>query len=138
MKTSILNKVLFPLLATFAIAQAAPGNQDEGATRRLALVIGSHDGGEGRERLVYAGSDAAAFRRTLEELGGLNRGDATLLVDPDSLRVVRALDDLEERVRALKRTGARVEALVYYSGHANEKGMCWVSRPSTIASSARE
>jgi hypothetical protein len=123
MKTSILNKVLFPLLATFAIAQAAPGNPEEGATRRLALVIGSHDGGDGRERLVYAGSDAAAFRRTLEELGGLTRGDATLLVDPDSLRVVRALDDLEERVRALKRTGARVEALVYYSGHANEKGI---------------
>jgi hypothetical protein len=122
MKTLMLNTVI-PLLAALAVTHGAPGNPDEGATRRLALVIGSHEGGKGRDRLVYAGSDAAAFRRTLEELGGLNRGDATILVDPDSLRVVKALDDMEERVRALKRTGARVEALVYYSGHANEKGI---------------
>ncbi|MCD6025166.1 MAG: peptidase caspase catalytic subunit p20, partial [Fibrobacteria bacterium] len=114
------------LLAVLALTAAAPRAAeipDEGATRRLALVIGSHEGGQGRDRLIYAGSDAAAFRRTLEELGGLREGDATLLVDPDSVRILRALDDLEARVRALKRAGSRVEALVYYSGHANEKGL---------------
>jgi hypothetical protein len=110
---------------TAPLMAATPGHEsaDEGATRRLALVIGSHDGGEGRERLVYAGSDAAAFRRTLEELGGLRDGDATLLIDPDSLRLIKALDDMEDHVRMLKRAGAHVEALVYYSGHANEKGL---------------
>jgi hypothetical protein len=123
------------LLAVLALTAAAPRaaeipdegatrfQKDDGATRRLALVIGSHEGGPGRDRLVYAGADAAAFRRTLEELGGLREGDATLLVDPDSVRILRALDDLEARVRALKRAGSRVEALVYYSGHANEKGL---------------
>jgi hypothetical protein len=109
-------------LALLAAAAHAAAEANEGALRRVALAIGSHDG-KGRERLVYAGSDAAAFRRTLEELGGLRRGDATLLIDPDSLRVLRALDDLEDRVRTLKREGSRVEALVYYSGHANEKGL---------------
>ncbi len=117
--------LLLALLTSISSAEegSTPIQKDDGATRRLALVIGSHDGGKGRDRLVYAGSDAAAFRRTLEELGGLSRGDATLLIDPDSLRVVKALDDMEDRVRALKREGTRVEALVYYSGHANEKGL---------------
>ncbi len=104
-----------------APARAAVDFQD-GATRRIALVIGHHDGGAGRETLVHAGSDASAFRRTLEDLGGLQAGDATLLIDPDSVRVARALDDMEERSRALKRAGQRVEAIVYYSGHADDQG----------------
>lgn len=125
-----------PALATFLIgsiltsmavlpAEAATTTKDgadDGATRRVALVIGHHDGGAGRERLTFAGSDASTFRRTLEELGGLRSGDATFLVDPDSARVSRALDDMEERTRALKREGRRVEAIVYYSGHADDKG----------------
>lgn len=109
-----------PLLLP-AQARAAVDFHDD-ATRRVALVIGHHDGGAGRETLVYAGSDASAFRRTLEELGGLQAGDAILLFDPDSAGVSRALDDMEERARALKRAGRRVEAIVYYSGHADDKG----------------
>jgi len=104
-----------------ALPLAATSVNDD-ATRRVALVIGHHDGGTGRERLIFAGSDAYNFRKTLEELGGLRAGDATLLVDPDSARVHRALDDMEERTRALKREGRRVEAIVYYSGHADDKG----------------
>src|SRR5690606_14647082 len=109
------------LLATAPAVRAAVDAGD-GSTRRIALVIGHHEGGKDRERLVYAGSDAASFRRTLQELGGLHAGDATLLVDPDSARVSRALDDMEERTRLLKRAGQRVEAIVYYSGHADDKG----------------
>jgi hypothetical protein len=123
MKKNLFPAVLAALVLATAAAPASEASAPEGATRRLALVIGSHDGGKGRERLMYAGSDAHAFRRTLEELGGLTGGDATLLIDPDSLRVLRALDDMEDRTRALKRAGMRVEAMVYYSGHADEKGL---------------
>lgn len=108
--------------ARAAGAEPAPPAEDN-ATRRVALIIGSHEGGKGRERLVYSGADAFAFRRTLEELGGLRAGDATLLIDPDSARILQALDDMQERTRALKRSGARVEAVVYYSGHADESGL---------------
>src|SRR5690606_1305301 len=87
------------------------------------LAIGSHEGGPGRERLLFADADARAFRRTLEELGGQNPGDAVLLVDPDSTSLLKAMDMLAERVRNARRAGARTEALVYYSGHADEKGI---------------
>jgi hypothetical protein len=113
--------VALTLCALPSVASASIQVGDD-ATRRVALIIGHHEGGPGRERLLYAGSDAYNFRRTLEELGGLREGDATLLVDPDSARLLRALDDMEERTRALKRAGQRVEAIVYYSGHADEKG----------------
>jgi len=122
MKLGRLASTLAVLPVLLSVAPSF-GITEEGTTRRIALIIGSHEGNKDQERLVYAGSDAAAFRRTLEELGGLKKGDATLLVDPDSLRLLHALDDLEARVRALKREGDRVEALVYYSGHANEKGL---------------
>ena len=118
--TLMIASVFAPLL--LATPAHAALDVHDGATRRLALVIGHHDGGAGRETLVHAGRDASAFRRTLEDLGGLQSGDATLLIDPDSARVSRALDDMEERARALKRAGQRVEAIVYYSGHADDKG----------------
>jgi hypothetical protein len=117
---TLLLTALLMVVPAGAALEDAHGN--DGTTRRVALVIGHHDGGAGRETLMYAGRDASAFRRTLEELGGLHSGDATLLINPDSTRVARALDDMEARTRAFKRSGQRVEAIVYYSGHADDKG----------------
>jgi hypothetical protein len=111
-------------LAAFApAARAAAEPPIEGVTRRYTLAIGSHEGGPGRERLLFADADARAFRKTLEEVGGQEPGDATLLVDPDSAALLRALDGLAARVRAARKTGAHTEALVYYSGHADENGL---------------
>lgn len=105
------------------IVTLLPTRADEGDTRRVALLIGSHEGGQGRDRLMYAGSDAIAFQRTLVDLGGLDGADATLLIDPDSLGVLLALEDLKRRTDDLKKAGNRVETIVYYSGHADERGL---------------
>jgi hypothetical protein len=122
---ALLTALSVASMATIATPAAAPGRpaRDGTSTHRLALVIGSHEGGKGLERLLYSGDDAKAFRRTLEELGGLAPGEATLLIDPDSTGILRALDDMVARTHALKSDGARVEALVYYSGHADENGL---------------
>jgi len=100
------------------------GGQAEGApTRRFGLMIGANDGGRDRIRLQYAVSDAKAFSRSMEDLGGLAPEDRTLLNDPDSAALYRALVRLAERADEAKRAKSRVEAVVYYSGHADEEGL---------------
>lgn len=92
-------------------------------TRRLGLMIGANDGGRDRIRLQYAVSDAKAFSRSMEDLGGLAPEDRALLSDPDSAAVHRALVKLADRARGVKLANGRVEAVVYYSGHADEEGL---------------
>ncbi len=114
---------LFLACALAWSATPSPAFTGDGNTRRVALLIGHHDGGQGRERLLYAGSDAAAFKRTLVELGGLDPADAVVLLDPDSAGIARAFSDLRRQSASLRRAGERVEAIVYYSGHADERGL---------------
>ena len=122
LKTFLLATIPFATAAD-TVNAATAAESTRGVTRRFTLAIGSHEGGPGRERLLFADADARAFRRTLEELGGQNPGDAVLLVDPDSVSLLKAMDVLAERVRNARRAGARTEALVYYSGHADENGI---------------
>ncbi len=102
---------------------ALPGSASMTATHRLALIIGSHDGGPGRERLAFAATDAKAFAQTLHDLGGLEAAHQTLIVDPDSSRLMRAFQELRSQAAAMKKQGLRTEAIVYYSGHADEHGL---------------
>ncbi len=111
------------LLASALALPAFSHSASEGATRRFALSVAAHEGGGDRERLLYSGADALAFSRTLEELGGLHPGDAELLTDPDSAALAGAFDRLAARIAAAKKAGARAEAIVYYSGHADERGL---------------
>ncbi len=111
------------LTASLCLAQITHAAASDGATRRFALVIGAHEGGKGRDRLLYSGSDARAFQNTLQELGGLSSVDANLLIDPDSAGLQRAFEKLAARVQVARRDGARTEAVVYYSGHADENGL---------------
>ncbi len=91
--------------------------------RRFALIIGSNNGGTVRERLRYAGHDATTIADVLQQLGGVDRVDLTLLSEPDGNDLDRAFDAVSERVRADRKRGQRVELVVYYSGHADESGI---------------
>lgn len=92
--------------------------------RRYALVIGSNTGGGTvRDKLRYAGKDAAKIADVLQQLGGVSQVDLTLLSEPDGGTLDRAFDGLFKRVRDERKRGQRVELVVYYSGHADETGI---------------
>jgi hypothetical protein len=114
------------LLAPPASAAPAPAGADAPAStplRRFALVIGSNNGGTIRDKLRYAGHDAATIADVLRQLGGVNQVDLSLLSEPDTTAVDHAFDTLSARVREQRKRGQRIELVVYYSGHADESGI---------------
>jgi hypothetical protein len=117
-------KVVFFLLCTVLVTSAAL----PAAVQRLALVAGANDGGPDRPVLKYAVSDAERFARVLLDLGGVSPANAILLKQPKLRELEQALDQLRSRIDAARRTaagngGGRTEVLVYYSGHADDKGL---------------
>ena len=111
--------------ALLALPMSAPVHASTPAAplRRFALVIGSNNGGNVRERLRYAGHDAATIADVLRQLGGVDQVDLDLLSEPDASGLDHAFDVLSDRVRAERKRGQRVELVVYYSGHADESGI---------------
>lgn len=91
--------------------------------RRLALVAGSNRGSADRAPLRYAVRDAERFTRVLTTMGGVAASDATLLREPGGRAFADALAALGARAAEARRSSARVEALVYFSGHADEDGL---------------
>lgn len=97
--------------------------EPDAALRRFALVVGSSEGGPGRERLRYAGSDALAMSRVLEELGGVAPADRVLLLEADRDMLLSALERLKTLVDGAAVPGVRRELVVYYSGHSDADGL---------------
>ncbi|HEY0252784.1 MAG TPA: caspase family protein, partial [Kofleriaceae bacterium] len=111
--------VVLGSLVAAATATAAPNPP----LHRFALVIGANNGGGNREVLRYAGHDATTVADVLQQIGGVNPEDLSLLKEPDLGSVDRAFDALGQRVAAEKKKGQRTELVVYYSGHADETGI---------------
>jgi hypothetical protein len=106
----------------------APDMAHAAPLRRFALIAGANDGGPGRSPLRYALSDAERFARLLVVLGGVEAADAIVLKQPRAGELDESLARLRARVdgarkAALAEGGVRIEVLVYYSGHADEKGL---------------
>ncbi|WP_163989829.1 caspase family protein [Pyxidicoccus caerfyrddinensis] len=111
-------------LCLLAPEAAAHQLEEPGATlRRFALVVGSSEGGPGRERLRYAGSDALAMSRVLEELGGVAGADRVLLLEADHGALLAALQQMKTLVEAAEAPGVRRELVLYYSGHSDGDGL---------------
>ena len=115
-------------LATPAIAAASPAPAAEAtplaqATRRFALVVGVNDGGRGRARLRYAGSDAESLARALVDLGGVAPADRSVLIDPDAAALRQGFEAISRQIRGALARGERVELIFYYSGHSDETGL---------------
>lgn len=91
--------------------------------RRFALLVGANDGGDDRELLRYAGTDAAMFSKALVELGGLAKGDAVVLDDPDPAALEQGFLDISAKIRRAQKSGERVQFVFYYSGHSDEGGL---------------
>lgn len=110
-------------IAAVMLAAAAAGGQESFSVRRFMLVAGTNDGGESRVPLRYAASDARAVARVFQELGGVERSDQLLLLNPDTAALLDGLADLETKASAARQSHSRVEMFVYYSGHSDERGL---------------
>ncbi len=112
---------LVALVATSGIASA------QAVLRRFVLVAGANSGGADRPLLRYAVSDAQKFEMVLADLGGVSAPDAMVLKEPKVRSLVEGLNWLSERVNEARQAAGsgrnRTEILVYYSGHADEKGL---------------
>ena len=98
------------------------------AVQRFVLAAGANQGGSDRPMLKYAVSDAERFAAVLVDLGGVPPANAVVLKDASLREFLHALDQLSTRVSDARRAtagsgGGRVEVVVYYSGHADEKGL---------------
>jgi hypothetical protein len=109
--------LIFILLVIFITpVPAEPGKQ----VRRFALLVGVNHGGDQRTPLRYAVADARSMLLMLEALGGVNSQDSQLLVQPDRETFLWELNRFAARLKNAQDANCRVEAVFYYSGHADE------------------
>ena len=106
-----------------AATGAAAGPTPTAPLHRFALVVGSNNGGGERERLRYAGHDAATIADVLRQLGGVKDTDLALLDEPATADLDAAFDRVAQQVRASRARGERAELVLYYSGHSDETGI---------------
>ncbi len=104
-------------------AAAAVAPEASPVTRRIALIVGVNDGGIGRVKLRYAGSDARSLARVLVELGGLAREDEVVLLEPSQAELLAGFTRAQALVERARAAGERVQFVFYYSGHADERGL---------------
>jgi len=94
---------------------------EDATVSRHALVIGANEAKGNEVTLRWAVSDARRVGALLEHLGRVPERHVEVLSDPSVDAVRGALRSLEERLRG--EAGVRSEVVVYYSGHANERGL---------------
>lgn len=86
--------------------------------RRFALLVGDDAGDATDEKLHFAQDDAKRMAAVLTELGGVQPGDARVLLEQDAQQVHQALDALLRDLQAKARPGDQL--VLYFSGHADE------------------
>lgn len=92
----------------------------DGATRRLAIVVGNNAGVGVLPPLRYAESDAGKVARVLVELGDVASKDLFLLQGQGPRDLERVLEDVKERVQFLKQQpDVRSMLMFYFSGHSD-------------------
>ncbi|MFY0538024.1 hypothetical protein [Nannocystis pusilla] len=115
-------------------AAAVPVPQPQ--TRRVALIVGANDGGPGRVKLRYAGSDAKALSRVLADVGGIDRRDAFVLLDPNPTQLLDGFRWAQDRVAKARAAGERVQFLFIIRGTPTIAGSTSARRRSTTPSCA--
>ncbi|MGL1935539.1 MAG: caspase family protein [Fibrobacterales bacterium] len=91
--------------------------------RRFAVAFGSNFGGEGRVPLRYATTDAVSFLSVMEQMGGVLKSDQHIIKEPTRNEFMLILDSINSQIDRVKGAGQKSELILYYSGHANAKGL---------------
>jgi len=99
------------------------GNQNDNATRRFGIFIGSNNGGKDRVTLRYAVSDARSISNVFSQMGGISSEDSVFLVEPNIREINRRIDEMHEQVLKSIKNNRRTEILFYYSGHSDDEGL---------------
>ena len=123
---TMIRLALLPIALISALSFVPTPVSAAGTLQRYALVVGANAGGADRPLLRYAISDAERFARVLVDVGGVAPGDAIVLKQPKLRELSEGLDVLARHVADARKAGVaggRIEIVVYYSGHADEKGL---------------
>lgn len=113
--------LLLGLLAAAHLCEATDTLQR--TSRRFLVAASANDGGPGKARLRFAHQDADAMASVMRSLGGVRAQDALLLQEPDTARLLSTLRELSSQMALQREAGARVELVLYYSGHSDEEGL---------------
>lgn len=92
-------------------------------TVRYLLAVGANHGGDQREVLRFAVSDAQSFAGIMTQMGGISRDRTTVLVDPDPEQFKSEFERISRKLSEERRKSKRTELLFYYSGHSDETGL---------------
>ena len=114
--------LLITLIFAFCVNLFAQNQEGQGV-ERYALYIASNLGGEDRETLRYAGSDAKKLSETMIELGGVKKQNSFVLVDSTKAEIDGAFNNITAIINNSKASAKRVEFLFYYSGHSDENAL---------------
>ena len=82
------------IIFSIALCPAQELLPENAGVERYAIFIGSNEGGETNQRLMYAGTDAIAFRKTMSEIGGIPQSNSILLLEPSK-------DDLDDAMQTV-------------------------------------
>jgi hypothetical protein len=84
--------------------------------RRVAVIVGANVAAAGRAPLRYSHDDARSVAEVLTEVGGFEKSDTTVLLDPQPEEVLAVLDRQLGELAGLPQGSL---LLFYYSGHAD-------------------
>ena len=118
-----MKRSYFLEIAILGLLLAPTAAGQEQTIRRFALVVGANSGGPDREQLRFAATDARSFAAVMQQLGGVQGDDGSLLINPNRLALRAAFDDLGRRMAKARKRGQRVELVFYFSGHSDEVGL---------------
>ena len=116
-------KQSFLLFFILIIALNLQAEENNPTFRRIAIYVGSNDGGPERIKLLYAGTDALALHNVMQELGGIESQDNYLLFDPDISKMESTYDKVKNEFNNQSDSNQRTEFFFYYSGHSDEHGL---------------
>ena len=124
-KIIITTLILFSFVQLFAATSNSANQAEENTSGvdRYAIYIGSNKGGKGREKLLYAGSDAQNFQKAMSEIGGVNDSNSFVLIDPTKEKIDETLNQITNKIKNSETHAKRSEFIFYYSGHSDETSL---------------
>lgn len=106
------------VLLVLLVGSAALGQLRPAGPRRWLLTLSQNSGSSSDEKLRFANSDAKAFVRTMQEVGGVAGGDTVALYDATAGQARQAMGELRGRLQ--REASSADQLFVYVSSHADE------------------